>query len=312
MDNLFNNPGDWFAHSEELAENSTDERLTFFLDSLRHPAFTAEFAEDAGITDFLITLLGDLESEKRFDEFIQLQDTIKSCQPEFYAKEFVYVNDTILAYALLKNDDKLAKEAFAPFVEDPIRDIDVYLPLLRLIALYGKGEWLRDIVLKNYVTIRDTDEDFIGSPAQELAIYMWYQTSESEYKKFKETGTFDMDSWLAELDKVDMDKFEDADIERIEQEFIQPIPAKDVLITEFQKNRKACLRSLSPQFMKFQYDTKGIPFVVSGTIWDLMMEFWFRDGDKKMSLSLNTATFDKHCGGLPGFFGQYFCNLVIS
>jgi hypothetical protein len=309
MDNLFNNPDDWFEYSEELTETTTDERLAFLLDSLRHPSFTAEFAEDAGVGDFLITLLGDFESEKRFDELIQLHQTIKSSQPGFYAKEFVYTNDTLLAYALFKNDDNLAKEAFAPFMEDPTRDIDVYLPLLRLIALYGKGEWLREIVLKNYVTVRDAD-GFIGSPAQELAIYMWHQTSENEYKKFKETGTFDMGSWLAELDKVDMDMFEDADIERIEHGFIHPISAKDVLVAEFQKKPAVLLRFLSNQFLKVQYDTKGIPFMVSGTIWDLMMAFWFRDGEKKMSLSLTTQSFDKYCTGLVGFFGHYYCNAV--
>ncbi len=309
MDNLFNNPDNWFEHSEELAESSTDERVAFFLDSLNHPAFTAKFAENAGVGDFLITILGDLESEKRFDELIQLSHTIKSCQPEFYAKEFVYITDIVLMYALLENDDKLAKEAFSPFVEDPTRDIDVYLPLLRSIALYGKGEWLHDIALENYVTIRDS-KGFIGSPAQELAIYLWYQTSEKEYKKFKETGVFDLDSWLVELEKVDMDRFEDADIERIKQDFVQPIPAKVALITEFQKDPKVYLRFLLTRFMKTQYDSKAMPFVVSGTIWDLMMDFWFRDGEKKMSLRLETAAFDKYCVGLVGFFGQYYCNAV--
>jgi hypothetical protein len=309
MDNLFDNPDNWFEHSEELTETTLDERLAFFLDTLRHPSFTAEFAEDAGVGDFLITLLGDFESEKRFEELIQLQKNIESSQPEFYAKEFAYINEPILAYALFKNEENLAKEAFAPFVEDPIKDIDVYLPLLRLIALYGKGEWLREIVLENYVTVRDED-GFVGSPAQELAIYMWYQTSENEYKKFKETGKFDMVSWLAELDKVDMDMFKDADIERIEHGFIHPIPAKDILIAEFQKEPAVLLRFLSNQFMKDNYDNKGIPFMVSGTIWDLMMEFWFRDGAKKMSLHLTTQSFDKYCVGLVGFFGNYYCNAV--
>lgn len=309
MDNLFEHPDNWFEHSEELAETSADERLAFLTDTLKHPSFTLEFAERSGVSDFLITLIGDFESEKRFDDLIQLQQFISKVQPAFYAKEFVYINDTILRYALYTDDELLAKAAFTPFIDNPTRDIDVYLPLLRLIVLYGKGEWVGEIVLKDYPIIKHSG-GFIGNPHQDLALYMWYQTSEIEYKKYKKTGVFDMESWLAELDKVDMDTFEAADIQRIKQEFTTPVPDKETLLSAFKQDKAAVLRSLSTHFMIYNYEHKDIPFVVSGTIWDLLFDFWFRDEKGKASLHLTSEAFDKYCGGLAGFFGQYYCNAV--
>jgi uncharacterized protein YchJ len=311
MDNLFKHPNNWFEHGEELTETSADERLAFFVESLQHPSFTTEFAADAGVADFLITLMGDFESEKRFDDLIQLQQTISTIQPEFYAKEFVYINENILKYALYTGNETLTEAAFAPFIDNPTRDIDVYLPLLRLIVLYGKGEWVQEIVLKDYPIIKAAN-GFIGDPHLDLAIYMWYQTSEIGYKKYKETGVFDINVWLAELEKVDMDKFEAADTQRIKQEFTTPIPDKETLLTEFKNDGAALLRSLSTHFMIANYENKGIPFIVSGTIWDLLLHFWFRDGKKKMSLHLTSDTFDKYCGGLSSFFGQYYCNAVAA
>jgi hypothetical protein len=311
IDTLFNNPDDWFTHSETLTESSLEDRLTFLLETFRHPSFTPDFAADAGVGDVLITIMGDLESEKRFDELIELQQTISTLQPEFYAKEFVYINDTLLAYALFTNNEALAKDLFAPFVEDPTRDIDVYLPLLRLIVLYGKGEWVYDIVLKNYQTIKHTD-GFMGEPHSDLAVYTWHQISELAYKKSKETGIFDLDAWLIESAKFDFGALDTESQERLLQLFTQPVPDKATLITQFQQDSHSLLRSLSPYFMRDNYDNKGIPFIISGTIWDLMMDYWFKGSGKKASFNLTTTSFDKYCGGLAGFFGQYYCNAVAS
>ena len=139
---------------------------------------------------------------------------------------------------------------------------------------------------------------------------MWYQTSEDAYKKYKASGVFDMDLWLATLAKVDLDLFDVEDKVRIKEEFTHPLPDKATLTAAFQEDSGKLLRSLINYFMRDAYDNKGIPFIISGTIWDLMMQFWFRENHKKVSLSLTSASFDKHCGGLVGFFSHYFCNAV--
>jgi SEC-C motif len=310
--NLFAEPNIWFDQSENLTEATTDERLNFFIESMKHASMNAAFAEEAGVGDFLLTLFSDLVSEKRFDALIQLKQTISIHQPEFDDTEFSYINPEILKYALYIGDDALAKQAFAQFIANPNKDIDSYLPRLRLIALYGKSDWVEEIVLENYSMIKEANDEYVGNPHQKLAVYMWHLTSEASYKKYCSTGVFDMKNWLAQLDKVDFNLFEEADKIRIEKELTTPVPDKQFLSASLQKNTWELLFSLEAHFMKYNYDQKGISFVISGIIWNLMSDFWLDKSRKKNPLHLTNPAFDKYCAEQRGMFGGYHCDAVAT
>ena len=309
MDENIEKANEWFDRSESFTD--LEEHKAFIMETFGETSFTVDFASNAGIGDALITIIGYLESQKRFDEIMDLVQQIKEIRPEFYDKEFIYMNEPILFYALFTQNEALATKSFAPFISNPIRDIDVYLPLLRLICLYGKGEWVEHIVLQNYEIIKNAD-GFIGVPHRDIALYLWHHVSEKEYQKFKETGVFDMDSWLSKLAQVDFEGFETADIQYFEDAFTKPVPDKAFLEAEFQKNTGDLLRLLQTHFSKYVYDNYQIPFVSGGIIWELMTDFWFRDRAKRANFELTTKNFDKFCGRFGGMFNGYVCNIFAS
>jgi hypothetical protein len=309
MEDNFDKANEWFERSESFTD--LEEHKAFIMETFDETSFTVNFARNAGIGDALMNIIGHLESQKRFDEILDLMRKIKEIRPDFYDAEYVYLNEPILYYALFTQNEALAIEFFAPFINDPIQNIDCYLPLLRLICLYGKGEWVEHIVLQNYEIIKNAD-GFIGAPHRDIALYLWHHVSEKEYKKFKETGVFDMDSWLSKLAQVDFDNFETADIQYFEDAFTKPIPDKTYLEAEFQKNTGDLLRLLQTHFSKYAYDNYQIPFVSGGIIWELMTDFWFRDNTKKANFNLTTKNFDKFCGQFGGFFNGYTCNIFAS
>ena len=148
MDSLFTNPDNWYEYAERI--KTTDELFTLLKETFEHKSFNNDFAEGAGVMDVFFTLTEGLISAKRFEAYQTIRNIIRTKQPKFYKAEFQYIDDYLLKYALFINDDTLAKDAFEEFIKNPNQDIDVYLPLLRLIALYGKSDWVATIVEKNY------------------------------------------------------------------------------------------------------------------------------------------------------------------
>ena len=305
MDNLMSNPDSWFKYAEDIT--TTDALLRFIKETYKHPLFNDDFAEEAGVMDSYFTLSDCLFAEKRFTDFINLREFVKAHTPQYFAENFYYFDENLVRYALFVKDDDLMKRAFDGFIKNPNADIDIYLPLLRLTALYGKSDWVEEIVEKNYKTINDYD-NYIGSPALDLAKYVFNTTTEKEYLKYKQTGVFDTTNWLKKLATVHFDKFVEADIKQIELAITDNIDLSDFQ-NKTKKEKGDILIFLSLNFSKYAFENYQMPFIISGTIWDLMMKFWFdKDNKSKNFFNLETKTFDKFCAGQMGFFRQYVCN----
>jgi SEC-C motif len=185
----------------------------------------------------------------------------------------------------------------------------VYLPLLRTIALYGKGNWVEEICEKNYDIINDGN--YVGAPAMELAIYMFNHRLEVEYLKQKLTGEFDLNAWLDYIARFQMDTFSDKDKQDIYDAVTLPMPNPETIQRTFERDKSHALRMLGVRFSIYLYEEKQISFVTSGAIWGLMMDYWF-DKNKKGNLMIDYASFDKHLSGLVGFFKQYMNNCIAA
>ncbi len=309
MDALFTNPDNWYEYAERI--KTTDELFTLLKETFEHKSFNSDFAEGAGVMDVFFTLTDGLISAKRFEDYQTIRNIIRTKQPKFYKAEFQYIDDYLLKYALFINDDTLAKDAFEEFIKNPNQDIDVYLPLLRLIALYGKSDWVATIVEKNYSKIMDNADEYIGTPGLELAKYQLSYITESEYLKFKNTGTFDRFSWFNRAAKFQFDKFEKQDIDRIERALAGKTPDSQSFSNAISLNRALPIIMLGFDFSVYLYEKKRMPFIVSGVIWDLMTEYWLEGKKtKRNSFDLNEQSFDKYCDSIMGMFGHYSCNVI--
>ena len=309
MADFMSNPDSWFEHVEEI--DTTDALLVFMKETYQHPSFDSDFAEQAGVIDIFFTLSDCLFAERRFDDFINFRDFVKTHTPQYFDENFSLFDENILKYALFIGDDVLMKRSFEGFINDPNADIDIYLPNLRLIALYGKSDWVEEIVVQNYKTINDHD-GYVGAPALDLAKCLFSTTTEKEYLKYKKTGVFDTVNWLKKLATVQLDLFSEEDVIQIELAITDNID-----LTNFQalskKEKGTILIYLGLNFSKYAFEKYQMPFIISCTIWDLMMEFWFdKDNKSKIFFNLETKAFDKFCVDQMGFFRQYVCNAVAA
>ncbi len=305
-ENVFTDAEAWYEYAESIKE--TDALFAFFNATFSQSNLTLDFFEEAGMMDTFFILSDHLMTEKRFDDYLHLRNVIKTKQPAIYAHEFIYFDDTLLKYALYNDDEALAKDAFEKFIEDPDRDIDTYLPLLRLIALYGKGDWVEEIADKNYDSVNDGD--YIGAPALELALYVYHHRLGVEYQKFKETGNFDSEALFTRLRRFQLDKFQEKDKIELIDALIKPLPDANTLQSAYNTDKQNTLRILGNSFKRYAYEEKQMPFIVSGTIWDLMTEYWFREKGGKGIYSIDYKSFDEYNSSLIGFFGQYLCNNI--
>jgi SEC-C motif len=296
----------WFEHAESIKQ--TDELLAFFTETFSHENLTHDFIEQAGMMDMFFILSDHLIGEKRFNDYINLRNILKTQQKDIYEKEFIFFDETILRYALFIGDDLLVKDAFQQFVGNPDRDIDVYLPLLRLLALYGKGDWVEDICDKNYDIINGGS--YVGAPGLELAKYVMCHRLEVEYLKFKETGNFNSESYFNRLKRFQLDKFKAKNKAELIDALIKPIADAQTLKKAYDTDKHYTKMLLANSFMRYAYEEKGMPFIVSGVIWELMSDYWHEDDVLKAPFHLDEKSFDKYAMSLMGFFNHYFCNTI--
>ena len=212
MENPIANPDDWFARTQEL--DSTDALLGFMQETFSNDKFNDTFADEAGVKDICFTLIDAFVAGKRFDDFVDFRNLVATKTPQYFAENFHLFDETLLKYALFTDNEALAKQSFEHFIQNPHQDIDCYLPLVRLIALYGKGDWVEAIAAENFQTLEDNDEYF-GAPAFDIAKYFWSNITEKAYLNFKQTGVFDTDNWLKKIAEVKLDKFSEEDIEQL-------------------------------------------------------------------------------------------------
>ncbi len=299
-------PDLWFEKANEI--KSTDDLLHFFNTTFLDKNLTLDFMEAAGVMDMFFILSDHLVAEKRFKEYLELRNIVKDEQKEIYKKNFIYFDTAILQYALYIGNETLAQDAFEQFELDPDRDIDVYLPNLRLIALYGKSEWVEEICFKNYDTIKNGR--YYGEPALELAKYALLHRTEVEYLKFKEKGTFDDDAFFKHLERFDFDQFEAKDKEDLVNVLIKPIADASILKKEYDVDGYNTTRILANSFMRYAYEEKKMPFIVSGIVWELMSDYWLKNDNGKKPFHLDEKSFDKQAMTIKGFFNNYFCNTI--
>ena len=309
MENLIANPDDWFAHTQEL--DSTYALLGFMQETFSNDKFNDTFADEAGVKDICFTLIDAFVAEKRFDDFVDFRNLVATKTPQYFAENFHFFDETLLKYALFTDNDALAKQSFEHFIQNPHQDIDCYLPLVRLIALYGKGDWVEAIAAENFQTLEDNDEYF-GAPAFDIAKYFWSNITEKAYLNFKQTGVFDTDNWLKKIAEVKLDKFSEEDIEQLVL-----ATTKNMDIENFhklpQKQQINTLRFLGFNFSQYAYENHQMPFITSGIIWELMFEFWLDSNKKAKNIfNLERSAFDKFCVRQMGFLSPYSCNAYAA
>lgn len=307
MENRFTDHNVWFDYFQTL--NTTDEKLEFYHETLNQPPLNEDFIEQSGMIDEMFEVLEDLTTLKRFGDLEHFQQLMKQQQPEFYARSYKYIDKDLLEYYLFIQDDEKAYPLLEPFRNNPNDDIDIFLPIVRLVALYGKTDWISEIAEASHESIKDAD-GYVGEPEEDIALYALSIITEKFYKSYLETGIFDTKTWDAEIARFDF-QFNDLPKKYFLAAFTDPLFSTEQLKSLLETDHNSAMSYLEFRFQKYMFDEKQMPFVTSRCIFGLLMEYWYK-ASKTPKLKLEKKSFDKFLVGRIGFFKQYFSNMIAA
>ncbi len=310
--NIYTDADAWFAAAESV--QSTDELLQFLTDTFNYAPISEDFEENTDISAYLIDLTDELIEQKRMAELLEFEQLVKEKQKRYYTSEgFLHISSMLLEYHLFFQEEEKAKATFAQFVKNPNEDIDLFLPALNTIALYGKNEWVSEICAKVYNPIKECDEYF-GDPEVKMSYFYYFGSLQKVFETQNIESGEDLTDWANTLLEYDIEISSD----------ICNTLAK-VLSTpwenlKMQKNESHVDPWLHIAFIKYMHETKNMSFSTSNIIYDLFYDFWTSEKKSKkdskkyskkyskkdgINYDIDFDSMDEYFGSLTGFFNQY-------
>jgi hypothetical protein len=302
--NIYKDADAWFQAAESV--QSTDELLELITGAFNYAPMEKDFEENTDIMSFLIALTHELVQQKKITQLIDLEQLAIKKQSHFYnSKLFPYLITELLPYYLFFQEEEKAKATFMPFVENPNKGINLFLPALNDIAFYGKNEWISEINAKTYQAIKEYDK-YIGEPAQEVAHFHYFSSLQKVFETENIQSEEDLDEWADSLAQYDLEV--DIDIYGVIANILAT-PWEELKIQGKEKANDGLWINMA--FVKYMYETKNMSFVTANAIYGLFLGFWKTKEEnrttKKISFDygIDFERMDKHFSSTVGFLNQY-------
>lgn len=264
----------------------------------------AEFVENYDVGELILETVGHQESAKVFDNVLKFKELLRQKHPDLYTEHFQYFEDFLIDYYTFLGANQEVEEVFSNFIEYPDRAYDEFLPSLKKVLFYQYCD-LVDKVITRVHNIIDNSERLIGGAAIYLAVYKTNINLGHYYLKAEKTGHFDRKGLVESLIPFEFSIGEKA-LGALEKGFSQYNLAREDINRAFRKDRIEFLVTLKAIFLKEKLN-KGFHFVLSGTLWDLIMQFWEEQSkgiNKSIDnyFSLNLGSFEEYLSELKGDF----------
>ena len=237
-----------------------------------------EFIDDYDVGEVILETRGHHETAKEFDKVLNFTELIQKKHPKLYKEYFQYFDDFLIDYYSFYNKPDKAKKSFSNFLMSPLQDFDQFIISFKKLLFYQHIDVLDKAITKNYNFIFDSDE-LIGSAGYDLATCKYYITLEEFHQKYEKDKGFDKNTFCDTLVNYGFD-FEESSISAIEKGICQPIIDNEKLISIFKHDMKNFEIILQGYFLKYM-QRRNFHFVLSGMLWDKLLEFWEENSNKK-------------------------------
>lgn len=248
------------------------------------------------VEDIIMEAVGQQEGVKNFDNIARFSEILQKNQPELYRNYFHHFNDKLIYYFCFKQDRTKVAEAFSFFIEEPLRDAEIYLSICKNLLFYQYSELLEDAINQNYDAI-DEVEELMGVTAYDLAICKVYAEFQRVFEEKKEN--LDRVAFLSKLSKYNIDFIEEV-LLLFEMGVLKPQLNKGELTALFANDTMNSVVVLQGYFQRHMHE-KGFEFYLSGRIWDSMIILWEKNrGKNQLDISFDayftveTAVFEKY------------------
>ncbi len=286
----------WKKYTDEDFLERFDEILDFFSKEL-----PAGFLEERDAGEVIFEIKDHLVSARKFDRALKFLNLIREKHPGLYHENFHYLDGFLVDYYCFHGDAEKVGAAFANFIEDPLRDYDMFFITFKKLLFYQHFDLLDRAITGNYDDVADSDKLW-GYPEYDLAICKLYSELDGFYEI--DSSVFPKDQLLKVLKRYRFDLDEKL-LSSIEQGVFSDVCTKELLEDIFINDRQMFRFTLQWCFMKYMKG-KGVGFALSGRVFEKMLTYWEANIKKKKKRSLelyfdvHPHKFEKHLVDLSG------------
>ncbi len=299
---------------QELIEKACEQ-----VDSFDFQAINTLFSQPVSIQEDEEEYLEELEylvgeiretlhQEGDYSKIEAFAKTLETHHPGIMERGGKYFYHDFVEHFCAAGDFEKAEYYFEPFIKRPVNDFDLYLSAFKKLLFYQRNTILRRAIQQNYEEVRDSDQLF-GNPVSMLAHNIYLIATQEVYEKSDQN--FDIKLLEEKLKPFDFDISEDP-IETYNLGFYADMLDTQSLMNRFKKDQDALLMLLRNSFMKRML-SKGLPFTISGILFDLTRIYWDENLSKKKKANwknyfkIKYETFNNYLIDLKGGFlvGNY-------
>ena len=266
-----------------------------------------QFIEEYDVGEVILEVSGHNQTAKNFENVLKFTALLQEKHPALYKEHFQYFDDFLIDYHSFHNNRTEAEKSFSNFLENPVQGYDQLLSALKKLLFYKHYEMVDKMVLNNYNSVKNSDKLILGAE-YDLAILKYYINLEYYY-----TLSIDKTPDKKEFEKSMLPfefKFKGNALDLILKGIINPDKESETIKEKFTQNRNDYMLTIQSQFL-VQLIPKKFGFVLSGSLWDKMLEFWegqTSDNKQKQKqkpddyFKVTTDSFEKYLSGLSGGF----------
>ncbi|MFC4766160.1 hypothetical protein [Effusibacillus consociatus] len=292
---VFQEPEEWIQTYMKLPSQALYDFVMDTLDQHLNDAFLEKID--------LVEYLFDVREQIRPTQEMELVQKLRTREPDYYRGIFCYFENHVIEYALFRNEPDKTKEALQYFIQDPVNGIDMLIPVLRLLYLYGDTEMALECSQKVYNQVKDSPELIPGAEiefADVLYMGMW-QEAYRQLQAGNDVDSSQLNEQIAEWDyEVDEDEVEEIKKRLSQADITIENPAGPWLAREA---RILWLRQTSWFFLRYMLERKRIDFISSDTIWCAFFDFLERKQPEIAKLDPETY-FDFNLQELGGYLAK--------
>ncbi|MEK7396949.1 MAG: hypothetical protein AAB116_08440 [Candidatus Poribacteria bacterium] len=259
-------PEQW---NEEFESASPKRRYELIMEILDTPMST-KFIEEIDFGMYLSEIADTLASDNLFTDMQALIDKIQIKQPNIYKKEFQYFDHYMVDYYLFKNDRDKVIEYSSRFANSPVQAIDLMMPMLDNIRLYGYIDVAVNICKRAYIPVKKSP-DVIEDAAADLAIIIFNDMTEKAYQRIKNNESVDWEALAKDLKRFDLNNTPEF-INEVKYLLTTELNGEN-LVSNFEFNNQKSMNVLLWSFMRYMLDQKKMSFVCSEFIFTSSLDF---------------------------------------
>jgi hypothetical protein len=285
----------WKKYTKEDVLERFDEILDFFSKEL-----PAGFLKECDAGEVIFEIKDYHVSARKFDRVLKFLNLIREKQPKLYHENFHYLDGFLVDYYCFHGDNEKVWAAFANFIEDPLRDYDMFFISFKKLLFYQHFDLLDRAITGNYDDVAGSDKLW-GYPEYDLAICKLYSELEGFYEA--DSSFFPKDRLLKIMKQYNFDPDKKL-LLSIEQGVFSNVCNKELFEDIFFGDRQLFRFTLQWCFVKYMKG-KGLGFALSGRIFEKMLTYWEASIKKKkpsleLYFNIHPQKFEKHFVDLSG------------